>query len=116
MEDEADTELLAILASKTRAESFSGLQLGGQLELQATRQCFPFLRRLATPFELPAAHVGSLANTPARVRNNSSKLLEFGRLEWLVLAPVQVPAGEMDAVRTDPEVSLLVVCFCLSLV
>ncbi|TVY70201.1 hypothetical protein Focb16_v000211 [Fusarium oxysporum f. sp. cubense] len=52
--EEADPELLAVLASKTRAESFSGLQLEGQLDLQAARQRFPFLRRLAIPFELPA--------------------------------------------------------------
>ncbi|ENH72713.1 hypothetical protein FOC1_g10013377 [Fusarium oxysporum f. sp. cubense race 1] len=30
-------------------------------------------------------------------------LLDFGRLEWLVLAPVQLPAGEVEAVRTDPK-------------
>jgi hypothetical protein len=55
MEEEANTELLAVLVSKTRPESFSGLQFGGQLELQAARQCKPFLRRLAVPFRLPAS-------------------------------------------------------------
>ncbi|KAJ4033478.1 hypothetical protein NW756_013748 [Fusarium oxysporum] len=114
--EEADPELLAVLASKTRAESFSGLQLEGQLDLQAARQCFPFLRRLAILFELPAMSVGNLASTPARVKNNSEMLLEFGRLEWLVLAPVQLPAGEVEAVRTDPKVRLLIIYFCLSIV
>ncbi|RKK85084.1 hypothetical protein BFJ69_g1785 [Fusarium oxysporum] len=114
--EEADPELLAVLASKTRAESFSGLQLEGQLDLQAARQCFPFLRRLAIPFELPAMSVGNLASTPARVKNNSEMLLDFGRLEWLVLAPVQLPAGEVEAVRTDPKVRLLIIYFCLSIV
>ncbi|KAH7182030.1 hypothetical protein DER46DRAFT_568610 [Fusarium sp. MPI-SDFR-AT-0072] len=100
--EEADPELLAVLVSKTRAESFSGLQLEGQLDLQAARQCFPFLRRLVVPFELPTVSVGNLASTPDRVKNNSEMLLEFGRLEWLVLAPVQLPAGEVEAVRADP--------------
>ncbi|EXM09713.1 hypothetical protein FOIG_00058 [Fusarium odoratissimum NRRL 54006] len=30
-------------------------------------------------------------------------LLDFGRLEWLVLAPVQLPVGGMEAVRADPK-------------
>ncbi|KAH7217845.1 hypothetical protein NOF04DRAFT_1339560 [Fusarium oxysporum II5] len=79
--EEADPELLAVLASKTRAESFSGLQLEGQLNLQAARR----------------------SSTPAGVHNNSEMLLDFGRLEWLVLAPVQLPVGGMEAVRADPK-------------
>ncbi|EGU74493.1 hypothetical protein FOXB_14994 [Fusarium oxysporum f. sp. conglutinans Fo5176] len=101
--EEADPELLAVLASKTRAESFSGLQLEGQLDLQAARRCFHFLRRLVIPFELPAVPAGNLASTPAGVHNDSEMLLDFGRLEWLVLAPVQLPVGGMEAVRADPK-------------
>ncbi|KAF5236684.1 hypothetical protein FANTH_11172 [Fusarium anthophilum] len=102
MEDEADTELLAILVSKTRPESFSGLQFGGQLELQAARQCTPFLRRLVVPFRLPAtADVGGWAGI---VSNKTSLLVQFGRLEWLVLAPIQVKPGVVAAIREDPKI------------
>ncbi|KAF5611888.1 uncharacterized protein FSUBG_1915 [Fusarium subglutinans] len=104
MEDEADTELLAVLVSKTRPESFSGLQFGGQLELQAARQCTPFLRRLVVPFRLPAtADVGGRAGI---VSNKTSLLMQFGRLEWLVLAPIQVKPGVVAAIREDPKIFL----------
>ncbi|KAF5582381.1 hypothetical protein FPANT_8545 [Fusarium pseudoanthophilum] len=104
MEDGADTELLAILVSKTRPESFSGLQFGGQLELQAARQCAPFLRRLAVPFRLPASkNVGGRARVAGFVSNQTGVLTQFGRLEWLVLAPSQVKQGAVGVIREDPK-------------
>ncbi|KAF4502739.1 hypothetical protein FAGAP_1042 [Fusarium agapanthi] len=102
MEDEADTELLAILVSKTRPESFSGLQFGGQLELQAARQCTPFLRRLVVPFRLPAsANVGGRVGL---VSDRTGLLMQFSRLEWLVLAPTHVKPGAIGAIREDPKI------------
>ncbi|KAF5725240.1 hypothetical protein FMUND_32 [Fusarium mundagurra] len=104
MEDGADTELLAILVSKTRPESFSGLQFGGQLELQAARQCAPFLRRLAVPFRLPASkNAGGRARAAGFVSNRTRVLTQFGRLEWLVLAPTQVKPGAVGVIREDPK-------------
>ncbi|KAF5619177.1 hypothetical protein F52700_11869 [Fusarium sp. NRRL 52700] len=103
MEDEeADADLLAILVSKTRPESFSGLHLGGQLELQTARQCAPFLRRLVVPFRLPASrNAGASAGL---VSNRTALLTQFGRLEWLVLAPIQLQQGAIGAIREDPKV------------
>ncbi|KAF5661324.1 hypothetical protein FDENT_13549 [Fusarium denticulatum] len=104
MEDEADTELLAILLSKTRPESFSGLQFGGQLELQAARQCAPFLRRLVIPFRLPASrNVGGRAREAGFVSNQTGVATQFGRLEWLVLAPTQVKPGAVGVIRENPK-------------
>ncbi|KAF5567350.1 hypothetical protein FNAPI_684 [Fusarium napiforme] len=104
MEDGVDTELLAILVSKSRPESFSGLQFEGQLELQAARQCTPFLRRLAVPFRLPASkNVGGRARVAGFVSNQTGVLTQFGRLEWLVLAPTQVKPGAVGVIREDPK-------------
>ncbi|KAF5970208.1 hypothetical protein FCOIX_10545 [Fusarium coicis] len=86
MEDEADTEILAVLVSKTRPESFSGLQFGGQLEL------------------LPASKkVGGRARAACFVSNQTGVLTQFGRLEWLVLAPTQVKPAAVNVVREDPK-------------
>ncbi|KAF4414922.1 hypothetical protein FACUT_13843 [Fusarium acutatum] len=105
MEDEADTELLAILVSKTRPESFSGLQLEGHLELQAAWQCSPFLRRLVVPFRLPAStNVGGHEREAGFVSNRTRVLTQFGRLEWLVLAPTQVKPGAFGVIREDPKI------------
>ncbi|RBR07368.1 hypothetical protein FVER53590_09805 [Fusarium verticillioides] len=115
MEDEADTELLAILVSKTRPESFSGLQFGGQLELQAARQCAPFLRRLVVPFRLPASkNVGGRARAAGFVSNQTGVLTQFGRLEWLVLAPTQVKPAAVNVVREDPKLFVKVLVTELS--
>ncbi|KAG5799483.1 hypothetical protein H9Q69_001511 [Fusarium xylarioides] len=116
MEDGADTELLVILVSKTRPESFSGLQFEGQLELQAARQCAPFLRRLAVPFRLPASNnVGGRARDAASFVSNRTKVLtQFGRLEWLVLAPTQVKPGAFGVICGDPKLFVKVLVKQLS--
>ncbi|KAF4958041.1 hypothetical protein FGADI_2671 [Fusarium gaditjirri] len=104
MEDDPQPELLPVLISKTRPESFSGLLFGGQLELQAARQCMPFLRRLVVPFRLPASvDVDNRVSPPLSVSNRASVLMGFGRLEWLVLTPTQVTQAAIGAIREDPK-------------
>ncbi|KLP00961.1 uncharacterized protein Y057_14784 [Fusarium fujikuroi] len=104
MENEADPELLAILVSKTRPESFTGLQFGGQTELQAARQCSPFLQRLVVPFKLPAST--DVVGHSRFASNRTSLLTQFGRLEWLVLTPTHVKPLSIDTIREDPKVLL----------
>lgn len=112
MENEADTELLAILVSKTRPESFSGLQFWSQTELQAASQCSPFLKRLLVPFRLPAST--DVVDHVRFISNRTSLLTQFRRLEWLILTPTPVKPLSLGMIREDPKVCLLLVCFCLS--
>ncbi|KAI1012649.1 hypothetical protein LB504_008441 [Fusarium proliferatum] len=104
MENEADTDLLAILVSKTRPESFSGLHFWAQTELQAARRCSPSLRRLLVPFRLPAST--DVVDHLRFISNRTSLLTQFGRLEWLVLTPTPVKPLLLDMIRQDPKVFL----------
>ncbi|KAF9772067.1 hypothetical protein IL306_010249 [Fusarium sp. DS 682] len=103
MASDADPELLAVLAAKSVAGVFKGLQLVGQPELRAAQQLWPFLRRLAVPFELPAVSAGNLASTPNNTKTNSRIFLEFPQLEWLVLGQTQITPADIESIRSEPK-------------
>ncbi|KAF5699927.1 hypothetical protein FMUND_14551 [Fusarium mundagurra] len=62
------------------------------------------LARLVVPFRLPASrNVGGRARDTGFVSNRTPVLTQFGRLEWLVLAPTQVKPGAVGVIREDPK-------------